>query len=63
MVLTPIAFRSMNTDRGLIIAATAEDFINYAHMHLTKDELALDVETNEARKSMIWVVHEWPLTE
>jgi len=53
----------MNTDRGLIIAATAEDFINYAHMHLTKDELALDVETNEARKSMIWVVHEWPLTE
>jgi len=43
--------------------ATSEDSIEFAHMSLTKDELALDVETGKARKSMIWVVHEWRVTE
>ena len=39
--------------------ARSEDSIEFAHMSLTKDELALDVGTNKARASMIWVVHEW----
>jgi len=36
--------------------ATSEDCIEFARMSLTKDELALDVETDEARKSTMWVV-------
>jgi len=58
-----IAFRPIDINGGLTIMATSEDSIEFAHMSLTKDELALDVETGKARKSMIWVVHEWRVTE
>jgi len=54
----------MDIDRGLSIMATSEDSKNFARMSLTKDELALYVESNEARKSMMWVMHDqWLLTE
>jgi len=49
----------MDIKGGLTIMARSEDSIEFAHMSLTKDELALDVGTNKARASMIWVVHEW----
>jgi len=43
-------FRSMDISRGLSIVATSEDSVEFARMPLTKDELVLDLETNEARK-------------
>jgi len=48
----------MDIDRGISIVATSEDCIEFARMSLTKDELALHVETDEARKCLIWVVRE-----
>jgi len=53
----------MNINRGLSIVATSEDRTEFAHTSLTKDQLALDVGTHERRRSMIWVVEEWSLTE
>ena len=50
--LTPLACRPMDVDRGLSIVATSEDSTEFAHMSLMKDELVLDVGTDEARKSM-----------
>ena len=58
MVLIPIAFRSMDIRRDLLIVARSEDLIEFAHMSLTKGELTLDVGNNKARKSLIWVVNE-----
>jgi len=48
----------MDISGGISIVATSEDCIEFAHMSLTKDEFALEVETNEARKSTAWVVHD-----
>ena len=48
----------MDISRGISIVTTSEDCIEFAHMSLTKEEFALDVETNEARKFMAWVMHD-----
>jgi len=40
----------MDISRGLSIVATSEDSVEFARMPLTKDQLVLDLETNEARK-------------
>jgi len=53
----------MDIRRDLLIVARSEDLIEFAHMSLTKGELTLDVGNNKARKSLIWVVNESPLTE
>jgi len=50
--LMPLACRPMDVDRGLSIVAASEDSTEFAHMSLMKDELVLDVGTDEARKSM-----------
>jgi len=53
----------MDIDRGLSIVAKFEDSTEFAHMSLTKDEMALDVGTDEARKSMDVGCAQCPLTE
>jgi len=45
-------------DKQIRNGCTSEDSIDFARMSLTEDELALDVEGHEARKSMICVVYE-----
>jgi len=55
--LTPITFRSADVD-GITITGTLDDSIDFASVFLTKDELALRVETgpNEARKCNIALI-------